>query len=74
MSDFKNTFIPIWKPKDIYSNDIVKVVRKKYNVKLIVLNDGGKLKHKINKDVEVHNLDRLRLRYSLFRCRINENC
>ena len=33
MSDFKDTFIPIWKPKDIYSNDIVKVVRKKYNVK-----------------------------------------
>ena len=33
MSDFKNTFIPIWKPKDIYSNDVVKVVRKKYNVK-----------------------------------------
>lgn len=33
MSDLNNTVIPIWKPKNIYSNDIVKYIRKKYNVK-----------------------------------------
>ena len=33
MTNFEDSFIPIWKPKNIYSNDIVKIVRKKYNVK-----------------------------------------
>jgi len=33
LKDLKNTLIPVWKPKNIYSNDIVAFIRKKYNVK-----------------------------------------
>ena len=33
MKNFNNIIIPIWKPKDIKSNDIVSIIRKKYNVK-----------------------------------------
>ena len=33
MGNLENKLIPVWKPKNIYSNDIVKFIREKYNVK-----------------------------------------
>ena len=33
MENLSNTLIPVWKPKNIYSTDIVRFIRKKYQVK-----------------------------------------
>ena len=33
MENLSNTLIPVWKPKNIYSTDIVRFIRKKYHVK-----------------------------------------
>ena len=33
MKSFNNTLIPVWKPVDVYSNDIVRAIGDKYSVK-----------------------------------------
>jgi len=33
LENLSNTLIPVWKPKNIYSTDIVRFIRKKYHVK-----------------------------------------
>ena len=33
MKSFNNTLIPVWKPADVYSNDIVRAIGDKYSIK-----------------------------------------